>query len=111
MSGNPVPKHRTTKPADALAKPGGRSKGFILRPYQQELIDHTGAALKAKRSPGGAGPGGDGADPGAAAGAVTAGRDAPGAAQGGVGTAKLGGGQRRQGNLNKANDQDLIEYF
>ena len=46
-----MPKHRTTNPADALAKPGGRSKGFTLRPYQQELIDQTGAALKAKRSP------------------------------------------------------------
>jgi hypothetical protein len=46
-----VAKHRTTKPADAMAEPGGRPKGFILRPYQQGLIDHTGAALKAKRSP------------------------------------------------------------
>jgi superfamily II DNA or RNA helicase len=46
-----VAKHRTTKPADALAKPGGRPKGFILRPYQQELIDQAGAARKAKRSP------------------------------------------------------------
>jgi len=46
-----VAKHRTTKPADALAKPGGSTNGFTLRPYQQELIDQTGAALKAKRSP------------------------------------------------------------
>ena len=43
-------KHRT-KPDGALAEPGGSAKGFILRPYQQELIDQTGAALKAKRSP------------------------------------------------------------
>jgi superfamily II DNA or RNA helicase len=46
-----VAKHRTTKPADALAEPGGSPKGFTLRPYQQELIDQTGAALKARRSP------------------------------------------------------------
>ena len=51
MSGNPVAKHRTTKPAEALAGPGGSPKGVTLRPYQQELIDQTGAALKAKRSP------------------------------------------------------------
>ena len=44
-------KHRTTNPADALAEPEGRPKGFTLRPFQQELIDQTGAALKAKRSP------------------------------------------------------------
>ena len=44
-------KHRTTKPADALAEPEGRPKGFTLRLYQQELINHTGAALKSKRSP------------------------------------------------------------
>jgi hypothetical protein len=46
-----VAKHRITKAADAPAEPGGRPKGFTLRPYQQELIDQTGAALKAKRSP------------------------------------------------------------
>ena len=51
MSGNPVSKHRTTNPADAPAELWGRPKGFTLRPYQQELIDQTGAALKAKRSP------------------------------------------------------------
>jgi len=51
VSGNPVAKHRTTNPADALAEPEGRPKGFTLRPFQQELIDQTGAALKAKRSP------------------------------------------------------------
>jgi superfamily II DNA or RNA helicase len=45
-----VAKHRT-KPDGALAEPGGSAKGFILRPYQQELIDKTGAALKARRSP------------------------------------------------------------
>jgi superfamily II DNA or RNA helicase len=50
VSENPVAKHRT-KPDGALAEPGGSAKGFILRPYQQELIDKTGAALKAKRSP------------------------------------------------------------
>jgi superfamily II DNA or RNA helicase len=50
VSGNLVAKHRT-KPDGALAEPGGSAKGFILRPYQQELIDQTGAALKAKRSP------------------------------------------------------------
>jgi hypothetical protein len=45
-----VAKHRT-KPDGTLAEPGGSAKGFILRPYQQELIDQTGAALKSKRSP------------------------------------------------------------
>jgi hypothetical protein len=45
-----VAKHRT-KPDGALAEPGGSAKGFILRPYQQKLIDQTGAALKSKRSP------------------------------------------------------------
>jgi superfamily II DNA or RNA helicase len=45
-----VAKHRT-KPDGTLAEPWGSAKGFILRPYQQELIDQSGAALKAKRSP------------------------------------------------------------
>jgi hypothetical protein len=46
-----VAKHRTTKPADALAKPGGSPKGFTLRPYQKELNEQTGVALKAKKLP------------------------------------------------------------
>jgi superfamily II DNA or RNA helicase len=46
-----VAKHGITKAADAPAEPGGRPEGFILRPYQQELIEQTVAALKAKRSP------------------------------------------------------------